>query len=230
MSLLQHHCGLLSKFLDRHQVTCSSALSTWRGRAMSLSMSMPWRIDALLRQFHNVKFVTLNVEFLKPLVSHKARALANAVKAQKLMASFQVMLEKEKANIESNRTGMDQGKTPMASHEADAHDQGTAPVERMQLHFKRKLTQMKSCLEDVGIRIDEGRKRTCYIISQLRDIEVLLMKDLPTSMRDELQACFSSLCVEVDIVVKKILHHMNIPQVHLSDCFNELATTSLRSS
>ncbi|KAI7730550.1 hypothetical protein M8C21_001327 [Ambrosia artemisiifolia] len=153
----------------------------------------------------------------------KAQAIENAAAAQNRMANFQVMLEKEKANIG----------THMHIHrpmEADAQDQGNAPLEKVQLQFERKMAQMKSYWEDVRVQIDQGRTKTCDIISQLRDIEVLLLKDLPTSKRDELQACFSSVCAEADTVVKKILHHMKTPQIHFSDCFNELATTSLQSN
>ncbi|KAK9059850.1 hypothetical protein SSX86_020554 [Deinandra increscens subsp. villosa] len=258
------------------------------------------RISALLQQLRNVKFLTLNLEFVEPLISYmerislqpspfsnleslkiypvyihsddeahkkvnltskvmtylldgspsatftlisyeeikekqqKAQAIANAATAESLMASLLVLLEKEKANIETDGTRM----SPMGRHEENStdeeknetEDQVQAPVERMQLHFKRKMAQMKRCWEDVGTQIDQGKRNTRNIISRLRDIEVLLLKDLPSSKRDELQACFSSLCAEVDIVVKKILHHMMIPQNKLSDCFNELATTSLQSS
>ncbi|KAI3760297.1 hypothetical protein L1987_50690 [Smallanthus sonchifolius] len=152
------------------------------------------KIAALLRQIHNVKFLTLNLEFVEPLISYmeqislqcspfselkslkiypvyvrsddeahkkvnmstkvinymldgspsatftlisyeevkekqqKAHALANAVEAQNLMARLHVTLEKEKTNIENNRTRME-------SLEEDTHEQGMAPVEKMQLHF-----------------------------------------------------------------------------------------------
>ncbi|KAJ0923791.1 putative F-box domain, leucine-rich repeat domain superfamily, F-box-like domain superfamily [Helianthus annuus] len=154
----------------------------------------------------------------------KAQAFANAVEAQKRMSSLQGLLEKEKANIE---TRTNRRKAPT---EADTHDQGKTQVENVQLHFERKMAQMKSCWEDVGVQIDQGGSRARDILSRLRDIEELLLKDLPTSKRDKLLACFSGLCAEVDNVIEKILHHMKIPQIHLSDCFNQLAATSLSSS
>ncbi|XP_076920471.1 uncharacterized protein LOC143581602 [Bidens hawaiensis] len=177
-------------------------------------------INYLLDGSPGATFTLISYEEIKEK-KQKARALANAAAAQKLMVDLQVMLEREKANIETHR---DQ---PV---EADAHDQGKSPLEKVQLHFERKMEQMKSYWEDVGVQIDRGR-RTSYIISRLRDIEdVLLLKDLPNSKTDELQACFSSLCAEVDTVEKKILYHTKIPQIHFSDCFNDLATTSISSS
>ncbi|KAJ0734324.1 hypothetical protein HanPI659440_Chr11g0418721 [Helianthus annuus] len=143
----------------------------------------------------------------------KARAFENAVAAKNLMVDLQEMLEKEKADIDAQT---DRGKTPMECQEAA--EQGKAPVEKVQLQFKRKMAQMRSSWEEVGVQIDRGRTKSCRIVSQLREIEVLLLKDLPVSKRDELQACFSRIPAEVDTVVKKILHH-------LSDRFIELATT-----
>ncbi|KAJ0578420.1 putative F-box domain, leucine-rich repeat domain superfamily, F-box-like domain superfamily [Helianthus annuus] len=255
----------------------------------SLMWSGP-RIACLLQQLHNVKFLTFNLELVKPLSSYmeqislqpspfsnlkklkiyplyvprdneayekvtmstkvlnylldgspsatltmisyeevkakqqKAQAFANAVEAQKRMSSLQDLLEKEKANIE---TRTNRWKAPT---EADTHDQGKTQVENVQLHFERKMAQMKSCWEDVGVQIDQGGSTARDILSRLRDIEELLLKDLPTSKRDKLLACFSGLCAEVDSVIEKILHHMKIPQIHLSDCFNQLAATSLSSS
>ncbi|KAJ0790194.1 putative leucine-rich repeat domain superfamily, F-box-like domain superfamily [Helianthus annuus] len=248
------------------------------------------RIAYLLQQLHNVKFLTFNLELVKPLSSYmeqislqpspfsnlkklkiyplyvprdnetyekvtmstkvlnylldgspsatltmisyeevkakqqKAQAFAIAVEAQKRMSSLQDLLEKEKANIE---TRTNRRKAPT---EADTHDQGKTQVENVQLHFERKMAQMKSCWEDVGVQIDQGGSTTRDILSRLRDIEELLLKDLPTSKRDKLLACFSGLCAEVDNVIEKIIHNMKIPQIHLSDCFNQLAATSLSSS
>ncbi|KAJ0571151.1 putative leucine-rich repeat domain superfamily, F-box-like domain superfamily [Helianthus annuus] len=255
----------------------------------SLMWSGP-RIACLLQQLHNVKFLTFNLELVKPLSSYmeqislqpspfsnlkklkiyplyvprdneayekvtmstkvlnylldgspsatltmisyeevkakqqKAQAFANAVEAQKRMSRLQDLLEKEKANIE---TRTNRRKAPT---EADTHDQGKTQVENVQLHFERKMAQMKSCWEDVGVQIDQGGSTARDILSRLRDIEELLLKDLPISKRDKLLACFSGLCAEVDNVIEKILHHMKIPQIHLSDCFNQLAATSLSSS
>ncbi|KAI7744532.1 hypothetical protein M8C21_016206 [Ambrosia artemisiifolia] len=262
---------------------------------LRIDTSFVWsgsRIACLLQQIHNVKFLMLNLELVKPLSAYmerislqpspfsnikslnifplyvpsddeahekvtmstkvlnylldgspsatltmisyeelkekqqKARAYANAVVAQNRMSDLQELLEKEKANIE---THINRRKT---SVEADvlAHDQGKTQVENVQLHFERKMAQMKSCWEDVGVQINEGRSTTDYILSQLRDIEVLLQKDLPASKTDNLLACFSNLCAEVDNVVEKILHRMKIPQIHLTACSNELAATSRSSS
>ncbi|XP_076954302.1 uncharacterized protein LOC143628655 [Bidens hawaiensis] len=177
-------------------------------------------INFLLDGSPGATFTLISYEEIKEKMQ-KARASANAAAAQKLMTDLQVLLEKEKDNIETNMNH------PV---EADAHDQGKSPVEKVQLQFERKMEQMKSYWEDVGVQSDRGGSRTCYIISRLHDIEVLLLKNLPTSKRDELQACFSRLCAEVDSVVMKILHRMKIQQIHLNDCFNEPAITSISPS
>ncbi|GJU07049.1 F-box domain containing protein [Tanacetum coccineum] len=156
------------------------------------------------------------------------RALANATSAENLMAQLQVMLKNEKANIETNKAHMDRGKT---SKEADMLEQGkTQTLVKVQLNIEGTMTQIKTCLEDLSVQIDKGRTNICCIISKLHDIEVLLLKELPPSKRDKLQACYSSLRAEADTVVKKMIDCMTIQQSHLNDCFHELAKTSLLSS
>ncbi|KAK1439483.1 hypothetical protein QVD17_05302 [Tagetes erecta] len=163
----------------------------------------------------------------------QAQAFANASEAQHRMDEFQTMIKDEKTVIEEmSKTYMDGMNKAMESHEAETHDQGNAPMEKMNQYFERKMEQIKSCWEDTGVQIDRWRSKIEFIISQLSDIEALLLKDLPSIKRDKLQACFSSLRAEADTVVKNILHHMKAPQIHLfnlNDCFNELATTSLSS-
>ncbi|MFS7985954.1 hypothetical protein Hanom_Chr11g01004731 [Helianthus anomalus] len=94
------------------------------------------------------------------------------------MADLLEMLEKVKADIDAQT---DRVKTRQEA----AADQGKAPVEKVQLQLKRKMAQMKSSWEDVGVQIDRGRRKSCRIVSQLREIEVLLLKDLPVSKRDD---------------------------------------------
>nr|XP_043608225.1 uncharacterized protein LOC122580019 [Erigeron canadensis] len=145
----------------------------------------------------------------------EVRGYRNAVSAQNLMEKLWAMLEKEKANSETNMTQLDHKKETMESHEEENHEHGNAqvddqraPVEKLQMHIQGKMANIKSCWEDLGVQIDQGRKKACHIISKLRDIEVLLLSELPASKRDKLQACFSILCAEVDIAVKKIMDGM----------------------
>nr|GFB70984.1 hypothetical protein [Tanacetum cinerariifolium] len=107
----------------------------------------------------------------------EVRALANATSAKNLMAQLHVMLKNEKANIETNKAKMDRGKTPK---EADMLEQGkTQTLVDAQLNIEGTMTQIKTCLEDISVQIDKGRTNTCCFISKLRDIEVLLLKELP---------------------------------------------------
>ncbi|KAI7751519.1 hypothetical protein M8C21_022431 [Ambrosia artemisiifolia] len=157
-------------------------------------------------------------------LKNAAKAFANASALQNLMSNFHVLLDKEKSDIETRMNGR------RTSVEAITYDQGKTQVENMQLHLERKMSQMKSCWKDVGEQIDQSISKTRCLMSKLREIEVLLLKDLPTSKRDKLQACFSSLRVEAEALVKRILHQIETPQIQLSGCINELATISLSSS
>ena len=87
---------------------------------------------------------------------------------------------------------------------------------------------IKSCWEDVGVHIDEVRKKTRCILAKLEDIEAMITTE-PVSNRDKLQAYFTSLRAEVYTTVKKIIDRLMIQQGRLSDCFHELATGQLPS-
>ncbi|PWA71197.1 F-box domain, Leucine-rich repeat domain, L domain-like protein [Artemisia annua] len=160
------------------------------------------------------------------VVSRKeVRALTNATSAENLMVQLREMLKLKKANIETSKANTDQGK---ASTEANMVEQRkTQTLVKLQQNFEGTVTQIKSCLKDLSVQIDQGKTNTSDIISKLRDIEVLLRKDLPTSKRKKLIACYSSLRAEADTVVKKIIDCMMIQQNRLNECFHELATTSL---
>ncbi|KAK9060693.1 hypothetical protein SSX86_021399 [Deinandra increscens subsp. villosa] len=193
----------------------------------------PKVINYFLDGSPSATFTLISYEEIKEK-RQKAQAIANATEAQNLMANLQAMLERKKANFETELTRMppmeNREENSTDEEEIDTIDQGKQPVEKLQLQFKRRMAQMKRCSKDVGIRIDRGKRTTRSVISELRQIEVLLLKDLPTSKREELQSCFSGLCAEVDTFLKRIVHLMMIPYIHMSDCFNDLATTSLPSS
>lgn len=90
------------------------------------------------------------------------------------------------------------------------------------------MSEMKNFWKDVGEQIDQGNEKTYLIILKLQNIEELLLKDLPASNRDKLQACFSSLCVKVDTDVKNIIEYcIKIQQSRLSDCFRHLPSYNI---
>lgn len=62
------------------------------------------------------------------------------------------------------------------------------PVEKMLLEMVGRMTQNtqnKSCWEDLGLHIVQGLAKTRDIIFKLQDIEMLLLKQLPTLKRDK---------------------------------------------
>lgn len=136
------------------------------------------------------------------------------------MVRLRAILEQEKANIEENGTHIDRVKTALEIRlEAEMQElEKTLPIAKIGLHIK-------SCWEDVGVHIDEVRKKTRRILAKLEDIEAMITTE-PVSNRDKLQAYFTSLRAEVYTTVKKIIDRLMIQQSRLSDCFHELATNS----
>lgn len=140
--------------------------------------------------------------------------MKNTELAQKLMADFHLLLEREKVKLETNKAHMEQGKTK-------------------QLQIEEKVKHVNRCWNDFSVQIEQGKEKTGEIISELKDIRRLLKK-LPTSKRADLQPFFSSLCAEADIVVNDILDNMKIQcdmkGSRFSVYFREFASTSESSS
>lgn len=164
-------------------------------------------INYLLDGSPNAAFTVVSCE--------EIRAVMNKTRAQKLMVDLRVMLEQEKANFEANRAHINQ--------------ESAQPGAQMQLHIQGRMTQMKSCWEDMSVHVEQGKAKTCRIFSKLQEIEKL-MTCIPASKRAKIQPCFSSLCAEADAVTSKIIDCIKIQcdkeQNGLSVYLHELATAS----
>lgn len=141
------------------------------------------------------------------------RATRNTKLAHNLMKKVRVLLDEEKANIETNRAHMERVKEQVEN----------------QLQIEGRMTQINKCWKDLSMQIEQGKEKTSEIISKLQDIKAILTK-LPTSKRAEMQTCFSCLCAEADTLVSKIIEHVKI-QCDMKGsffgvCFHELASTS----
>nr|GEW05512.1 hypothetical protein [Tanacetum cinerariifolium] len=150
----------------------------------------------------------------------------NTASAKKGMAELQVLLEQEKADIQTNRAHIEQGNAPMESHNAKMDGEQNVQVEGNMAHIS-------SCWKGLSKQIAQGEAKTDDIVSRLHHIKKLLTK-LPASNRAELLPCFSRLCAEAEIVMKIITDCMKIQldenQIHLSVGFHEFVTTLQSSS
>lgn len=143
----------------------------------------------------------------------------NAISAQKLMAEFQVFLEQEKTNTETDIAQM--------------LPRNTRPETKMQLQSGGSMAQINSFWEDLSNQIKQKKENASRIIQKLWNIEYLLTT-MPASNRAMIQPCFSRLCAEADIVMSKITDCMKTQcdenQSRSSVCFHEIATTLQSSS
>ncbi|GJW01383.1 hypothetical protein Tco_1556634 [Tanacetum coccineum] len=111
----------------------------------------------------------------------------NTASAKKGMAELQVLLEQEKADIETNRAHIEQGNAPMESHNAKMDEEQNVQVEGNMAHIS-------SCWKGLSKQIAQGEAKTDDIVIRLHRIKKLLTK-LPASNRAELLLLFSS-CVQ----------------------------------
>ncbi|PWA81805.1 F-box domain, Leucine-rich repeat domain, L domain-like protein [Artemisia annua] len=148
----------------------------------------------------------------------------NATYAKNCMAELRVLLEQEKADMETNRAHTEQENVPMESHNAKMDEEQNA--------LDENVGHINSCWESLNEQIKEGKEKMDYIVRQLRFIRELLTK-LPASKRAEMQPCYSSFCAQAESVMCKKRDCMKIQldenQSRLNVCFHELATT-LQSS
>nr|XP_043607869.1 putative F-box/FBD/LRR-repeat protein At4g03220 [Erigeron canadensis] len=121
----------------------------------------------------------------------EVRNMKNIKLTKNLMAELRVLLDKEKAKIETNRAHMEQEKTQVDN----------------KLQSGRRIKHVNRCWKDLTVQIKQGKSKTADIISRLEEIKGLLTK-LPVSRRAEMEACFPSLRAEADEVVNNILDHM----------------------
>ncbi|GJV32621.1 hypothetical protein Tco_1393021 [Tanacetum coccineum] len=131
--------------------------------------------------------------------SKEMRASKNAASALKCMTQLGVILEREKANIETNIAHLDRVSTPMECHEQY----------KMQIAMREMTSQIDSWWEDLSAQIEDVKFKTWAIMTDLCDIEELLTV-LPASKRAQIEASFSRLCTEADIVMNAIMNSMKI--------------------
>lgn len=150
------------------------------------------------------------------ITREEARAVRDAKSAQDFMAELKVVLDEEKALMEN--------------HDARMREQGRAPYWREQgtqtpIHIGKRLNHVQVCWEDMDAQIQVGRVKTCRIMSILRRVEGLLTK-LPTSKRDEVEARFSSLCIEANTVMNEMIDCIKIQcdmkESRIRNCFHDL--------
>ncbi|GKA71084.1 hypothetical protein Tco_0777223 [Tanacetum coccineum] len=162
---------------------------------------------------------------------HEKIAEMRTKSAQKRMDNMRVRLEWEIANIESNMSPMNRRKTLTESEKEIMLEQHSAELEYL-THIEETVTCIDTSWEDLNSQIERGKSRISWIISDLHNIKEVLIK-LPASNRAELQPCFSSLCSEANIVVKKIMDYVknlcDMKESRFSVYINGLATTSLQS-
>nr|GEU69907.1 hypothetical protein [Tanacetum cinerariifolium] len=128
-------------------------------------------------------------------------AKRNAGLVQKRMGNLRVKLEREKAEIETNMAHIDQRNTPMESDKAKVHEQHVPQLDHL-VQSEKTMTHIDACFEDMSGQIEKGKSKISHINSDLDYIKQDIAK-LPTLNRADEEPCFSSLCSEADIVVKK---------------------------
>ncbi|GJS84319.1 hypothetical protein Tco_0750860 [Tanacetum coccineum] len=146
------------------------------------------------------------------------------------MDNMRVRLQWEIANIETNVSSLKHRKTLREIEKAIMQEQHIEELEYL-THIEETMTCIDTSWEDLYSQIERGKSRISRIISHLYDIKEVLIK-LPASNKAELQPCFSSLCSEADIVVKKIMDYVknlcDMKESRFSVYIHGLATTTLQ--
>ncbi|XP_071737315.1 F-box protein At1g60400-like isoform X2 [Rutidosis leptorrhynchoides] len=147
---------------------------------------------------------TMSIEVKSYLLDNSPSAtftmvLREEIIAPKRMSELQMLLEKEKASVETNRA-----------------------------HKKRKKMPMRKSWENLGVQFERKKSKACLIISRLKGIKRLLTR-LPASKRATFQPCYANLCADSDFVMSKITESIKNKcdenQNRLSVSFRELDTT-----
>ncbi|XP_071703581.1 F-box protein At5g03100-like [Rutidosis leptorrhynchoides] len=108
------------------------------------------------------------------------KAIRNAATAQTIMAELQMLLAQEKEEINCETAHTDEGKL-----------------------VKEENAQIRNCWNDLFAQIEKGGNKINRIFSMLDQIEDLL-KNVPASKKDMIQARLSSLRAESNFVIKLI--------------------------
>ncbi|GJX82893.1 F-box domain containing protein [Tanacetum coccineum] len=174
----------------------------------------------------------------------------NVTYAKQCMAMLQWYLERQKADIATNRAHIKVDNVPMESRNAlmddeqNALDENELQIEKNMEHInsfwqslseqiKGNVAHINSCWESLSKQIEEGKKKIDHIVHLLRIIRDYLNK-LPASKKAEMQPCFSSLYAQADNVMSKIRHGMKTrydeDHSRLNVCFDEFSSTLQSSS
>ncbi|GKC79618.1 hypothetical protein Tco_1130392, partial [Tanacetum coccineum] len=170
--------------------------------------------------------------------------------AKNCMVILQEYLEREKADIATNRAHIKVENVPMESRKTlmddkqNALDENKLQIERnmarinsfwqsLSEQIEGNVAHINSCWERLSKQIEEGKKKIDYIVHQLTIIRNYL-NELPASKKAEMQPCFSRMCAQADNVMSKIRDSMKIRyeenQSRLNVCFDELSSTLQSSS
>ncbi|KAI3812647.1 hypothetical protein L1987_17359 [Smallanthus sonchifolius] len=182
------------------------------------------------RQFHSVKFLTLNLETIEALsssvelVSNKPSPFANLRSLKIYPVNIQLKGQTQKKVFVSNevKNYLLDG-SPRASFSLVTREEMKARDATLAQHLMAELWVMlegdkakinwdhmrpgkaptESYWDDLALQSKLVKTKICDIISKLQRIEGLLTK-LPTSNRAKMQSSFSSLCAEANLVIKKL--------------------------
>ncbi|GKC96227.1 hypothetical protein Tco_1161669 [Tanacetum coccineum] len=168
--------------------------------------------------------------------------------AKNCMVILQGYLEREKADIATNRAHIKVENVPMESRKTLMDDKQNAldelQIERnmarinsfwqsLSEQIEGNVAHINSCWERLSKQIEEGKKKIDYIVHQLTIIRNYL-NEQPASKKAEMQPCFSRMCAQADNVMSKIRDSMKIRyeenQSRLNVCFDELSSTLQSSS
>ncbi|KAJ0666259.1 putative F-box domain, leucine-rich repeat domain superfamily, F-box-like domain superfamily [Helianthus annuus] len=142
-------------------------------------------------------------------------AVKNVTLARNLMAELWVLLDK----------------SSMENHLATVPELGEAENHRaqrdteMKLLFRERMTHIESYWKDRNSQVEKVYNNTCRTISLLREIEGVL-KEVPRSHRAKLQARFSSLRVEAEIIMDDTMDQMKMQFDKKPSKFHKLATAT----
>lgn len=141
----------------------------------------------------------------------------NTISAKNCMAELRLLLEQEKADIETSKDHI-----ASERHNANMHEQ------QKQMQIKGNISHINSYWDGWKEQIKQRKKKINKIISKLQEIRKLLT-ELPALTRAEMQPCFTGLCAEAAIVMSKITYCMKAQFDENQSClnvgFHELATT-----
>nr|GEW54271.1 F-box domain, leucine-rich repeat domain, L domain-like protein [Tanacetum cinerariifolium] len=203
------------------------------------------RMLRLLQQLQSAKFLTLSIEIVEvlsssvELISGQPSPFTNLkmLKIYPENVDFNEQAEKKvDMSMEVKNYLLDGSPSAtfiLVSREEKIAEMRTKSAQKQMDNMRVQLEWEIANIEtNMSPYIKRRKSRISGIISDLHDIKEVLIK-LPASNRAELQPCFSSLCSEADIVVKKIMDYVknlcDVKESRFSVYIHGLATTTLQS-